>query len=102
MRAAEKYSDEPCFCTLLQQLRRNVRHLRRELGLTLQEAAERAEIDWRHWQKIEAGENNATLATLSRVADSLGAEPNELLGPELPPVRGKPAPRQKRRTKKRT
>jgi transcriptional regulator with XRE-family HTH domain len=57
----------------------NVRARRTAALLTLQNAARRAEIHWRHWQKIEAGQINATLFTLKRVAHALNVSPADLL-----------------------
>jgi transcriptional regulator with XRE-family HTH domain len=100
MRAAHKQEYKPHLDTLLQRLQRNICYLRSELNLTIQEAAERAGMHWRHWQKIEAGKNNTTLETLTKIANCLGADPQELLGPELPPVRGKPTTKRRRQTRK--
>jgi hypothetical protein len=36
-------------------------------------------MHWRHWQKIEAGEVNATLQTLVRIADALHVDPVDLV-----------------------
>jgi transcriptional regulator with XRE-family HTH domain len=49
----------------------NVRRRRHALGLTVAAASERGGLHWRHWQKIEAEEINATLETLVRLADAL-------------------------------
>jgi transcriptional regulator with XRE-family HTH domain len=57
----------------------NVRAVRQKRGLTMEECADRAHLHGRHWQKVEAGEVNATLATLSRIADVLGVSVAELL-----------------------
>jgi hypothetical protein len=57
----------------------NVRALRTAALLTVQSAARRAGMHWRHWQKIEAGEINATLFTLQRLAHALNVTPDELL-----------------------
>jgi hypothetical protein len=70
--------------TLRKRVRVNVRRLRQAAGLTLKVAAERAELHWRHWQKLEAGEVNLTLMTLARVAWALRVEPAVLLD-EPPP-----------------
>jgi hypothetical protein len=59
---------------LRQKLAANVRRLREGAGLTLEEAAHRAGLHWRHWQKVEAGEVNLTLASLVRLAGALGVE----------------------------
>jgi transcriptional regulator with XRE-family HTH domain len=64
---------------LRQRLSINVRAMRYAAGLTLKKASERAEMHWRHWQKIEAGEVNVTLLTLARLGESLGADPADLL-----------------------
>lgn len=59
----------------------NVRSRREEAGLSLEEAADRAEMHWRHWQKVEACEVNTTLRTLARLAGALGLDPADLLAP---------------------
>lgn len=64
---------------LRQRLRVNVRSLRHAAGLTLKKGSERAEMHWRHWQKIEAGEVNVTLQTLVRLGESLDVDPSDLL-----------------------
>jgi transcriptional regulator with XRE-family HTH domain len=48
-------------------------------GLTLEEAAHRGDLHWRHWQKLEAGEVSPTLRTLARLAETLRVEPGDLL-----------------------
>lgn len=45
-----------------------VRAFRHAADWTLEEAAERSDIDWKHLQKIEAGTLNVTLVTLVRLA----------------------------------
>lgn len=49
----------------------NVRRRRIGLGLTQEDFAEHANLDVRHVQKIEAGDVNLTLRTLSVVAKAL-------------------------------
>jgi transcriptional regulator with XRE-family HTH domain len=46
----------------------NVRRLREDLKWTQERAAEASGMAVRHFQKIEAGEVNVTIATLARVA----------------------------------
>lgn len=46
----------------------NVRRLRENLSWTQEQAAEGSGIAVRHFQKIEAGDVNVTVATLARVA----------------------------------
>lgn len=57
----------------------NVRALRQKRGFTMEECADRAHLHGRHWQKVEAGEVNATLATMSRIAEVLDVSVAELL-----------------------
>jgi transcriptional regulator with XRE-family HTH domain len=64
---------------LRERLAVKVRALRTKLGLTLKVASARAEMHWRHWQKIEAGEVNVTLQTLIRLGLSLDADPADLI-----------------------
>lgn len=64
---------------LRRRLAINARALRSQAGLTLKQASERAEMHWRHWQKIEAGHANATLATVVKLADALNVDPKDLL-----------------------
>src|SRR5690242_8077144 len=67
-----------------QRLSINVRSLRNAALLTLKKSSERAEMHWRHWQKIEAGQVNITLQTLVRLAEVLDIDPADLLR-EPPP-----------------
>jgi transcriptional regulator with XRE-family HTH domain len=57
----------------------NVRALRAKAGMSAREAAERAEIPLRQWQRVEAAEVNATLKTLARIAYALRADVLALL-----------------------
>ncbi len=66
------------------RLGHHARAARENAGLTLEEVAHRAGMHVRHWQKIEAGEVNATLRTLARVADALEVDPTRLLRPVSP------------------
>jgi transcriptional regulator with XRE-family HTH domain len=61
------------------RLRTNVRTRRLAAGLTLKAAAQRAEMHWRHWQKIETGQINITLLTLVRLAVALQVDAAALL-----------------------
>jgi transcriptional regulator with XRE-family HTH domain len=58
---------------------RNLRRLRISSKFTLEEAAGRARIHWRHWQKLEGGEVSPTLRTLARLAEALDVDPREFL-----------------------
>jgi transcriptional regulator with XRE-family HTH domain len=74
---------------LRRRLAANARRWRLARSLTVKKAAARAEMHWRHWQRVEAGHTNATLETLLKVANALNVEPADLLS-EPPPVGGKP------------
>ncbi len=61
------------------QLADKVRSLRAGLDLTQEEAAERASLEAKHWQLVEAGGTNPTLATLLSIAKALEVQVHELL-----------------------
>lgn len=61
--------------------------------MTLDVASGRAELDLAHWQKIEAGKINVTLATLLRLANALGSTVEQLFTPR---ASTSPAPRRRR------
>ncbi len=63
----------------LVRLGRRVRLLRQERGLTQEEAAGQAKLDGKHFQEIEAGRVNVTMATLLGVAKAFGVPLSELL-----------------------
>jgi len=69
---------------LRDRVAQNVRGMRTAAGLTVEVAAERAGLDARHWQKIEAAETSATLRTLARLADAFAVDPAVLLAPPRP------------------
>jgi len=50
-------------------------------GLTQEEAAAIARIDYKRWQTIERGAANPTVDTLSRIASAFGIGFFELVGP---------------------
>jgi transcriptional regulator with XRE-family HTH domain len=70
-RASRKYKQSPEFLRARARLGERIRALRRGRGLTLEAAAERMELDFKHLQKIEAGQGNVTLVTLVRLAAGL-------------------------------
>lgn len=63
----------------------NLRAYRNTASLSAQKAAERARMNVRHWQKIEAGSINVTLQTLARLGAALGVDAAILLAAPLPP-----------------
>jgi transcriptional regulator with XRE-family HTH domain len=56
-------------------LAENVRRLREEEGLTQEQAAERAGVDPRTWQRIESGETATEMDTIGSVAAALDVDP---------------------------
>ncbi len=64
----------------LDNLRANLRRLRLNQGFTQQKIAERAGIEYKYLQNIEAGRwPNLTLSTVQKIADALAVKPWELL-----------------------
>jgi len=63
----------------LKQLGDNIRRERTAKGISQQNLAERAELNIRNVQRIEAGEINVILATAVRLADALDCELKQLL-----------------------
>ena len=57
----------------------NLRQRRAMLGLTLKTASDRAEIPWRTWKQIEAGERDPLVSTLARMAEAVEVSVAELL-----------------------
>jgi transcriptional regulator with XRE-family HTH domain len=63
---------------VLARLGNRIRELRTARGLTLEAAAERADLDDGHLQAIETGQSNPTVASLAGIARSLGVSLEEL------------------------
>lgn len=53
----------------------NVRRLREEQGMTLEDAASAANTSARNWQKIEAGAVGLTLRMVGKLAAALDIDP---------------------------
>lgn len=79
---------------LRQRLCANLRIHRRGASLTLKDAAARAQMHVRHWQKIEAGTVNISLQMLARLGVALDLNPQDLL--RAPPPKGAPDDRANR------
>ena len=63
-----------------ERVRRRLRELRAERGLTLQQVAERANIDISTLSRLEAGKRRLALDHLPGLAGALGVSADELLG----------------------
>ena len=61
----------------------NVRRERVDLGLTQEKLGERADLNPRTIQKIEAGRLNILLTTIHRLQSALGCTWQQLLGKEM-------------------
>ena len=75
------------------RVRRRLRELRSEHGLTLQQVAERANIDVSTLSRLEAGKRRLALDHLPALAAALGVSADDLLGAaprQDPRVRTKP------------
>ena len=66
---------------LAKTLAARLRDERKARGWTQEKAAEECGLVARHYQKLEAGEINVTLATLERLCDAFDVEATELLRP---------------------
>jgi transcriptional regulator with XRE-family HTH domain len=75
------------------RVRRRLRELRTERGLTLQQVAEQANIDLSTLSRLEAGKRRLALDHIPALAAALDVTTDQLLGsapPQDPRVRGKP------------
>lgn len=68
----------------------NIRRLREQKGLSLEELAERAELSFRGLVYIEHGRRNAGVLTIFKIADGLELPAGALFDYPLPPA--EPAP----------
>ncbi len=73
--------EDPAIARSLATLAEVTRALRLARGWTLEEAAERADVDVRHVQLLERGTANPTMATLLRVARGFGVPMEALFRP---------------------
>lgn len=65
--------------SFLKILGRNIMRMRKARGFTQHEAASRAQISYRYFQKIESGSANVTMATLYRLVKLFDAHIHDLL-----------------------
>lgn len=79
-------------------LAENLRRRRRELGVSQEELAHRAELDRTYVSSLERCVYGATIDVVERIAGVLGTEPFELLRPvEGPAPAPAPVPRRRGR-----
>jgi transcriptional regulator with XRE-family HTH domain len=67
---------------LLREIGGRVRAARESRGLTQEEAAHAAGIDYKRWQRLEQGTVNPTVKTLERAAQALGSSFWDLIRPK--------------------
>jgi len=69
----------------------NIVRMRQARGWTLAELSERSGLFWRHLQKIESGELNATLATVAKLSTAFKVTAAAILAraPEVPRPRAR-------------
>jgi transcriptional regulator with XRE-family HTH domain len=77
----------------------NIRARRVRQGMTQEQMAEDAGLDLRHYQRIERGTMNITIAVLVAIADALLVKPAVLFRPAKlgPAMRGRPRSRGRKR-----
>ena len=74
--------------SIAQILAENIRELRRVRGLTQMKAAAAAEVDYKHYQRLESGTwPGLRTETIERLARVFGVEPWELIKPSGKPSR---------------
>lgn len=61
------------------QLGRRIREVRLERGLTQEELAHRAELDYSYLNQIENGRRNPSLDAINGIAQALGVPVRELI-----------------------
>ena len=79
--------DEDLLHATLARVAANVRRLRLDQGVTQAELSERASVDLRYLQRIEAAKVHAGVGYVAALATALGVEPGELFTPVEPAVR---------------
>jgi len=85
----------PATSDVLREVGRRIQQARLAAGLTQEQAAARAGIDYKRWQRIEQGGVNPTIRTLVSVASALDTTVWTLLGPPEPEPARAPARRSK-------
>lgn len=71
--------DQKRYDIVLKSVGANVRRIRIEKGLTMEQVANEAEIEYRQLGRIERGEVNTTLISLYRIAEAMGVNFSQFL-----------------------
>lgn len=67
------------FEDFLKKIASSIKKNRAERSLTQEQCAEKSEIEYKYYQKIEQGQINVTLKTLYRICLELKINPKDLL-----------------------
>jgi transcriptional regulator with XRE-family HTH domain len=70
---------------------------RHSYGLTQEQLAEKLDVSLKYLQRVEAGDENLTIASVVKLANALAVEPNYLLRPPRSAVRRRPGRPPKKR-----
>lgn len=77
---AEKLQNVPFWAMTPEEVGKRVKQIRKRLGVSQYEVAKRGEIQQAVYMRVERGETNPTLETLSKVCRGLGVSLGELVG----------------------
>jgi transcriptional regulator with XRE-family HTH domain len=94
-RASRRAKESAAYRRAQARIGARVRELRHVAGWTLEQLAERADMDLKHLQKLEAGTLNPTLVTFVRLAKGLRVDLADLF--RAPDAAAPKAPRKARR-----
>lgn len=75
---------------------------RRAYGLTQEQLAEKLDVSIKYLQRVEAGDENLTIASVVNIANALAIEPNYLLRPPRTTARRRPGRPRAKRTRSRS
>ena len=75
---------------VLLEIGRRVQMARKAAGITQEEAAARSGIDYKRFQRVEAGTVNVTVRTMVRISAGLGVTFWQLVGTETRSLRSRP------------
>lgn len=70
--------NKPNYDLFTKALGKHLRQIRKEKGLSMEQLAYKAEMEYRQLGRIERGEGSATVVTLLRLAEALEVDIKEL------------------------